>query len=195
MNHRIKRLLGLALILMLGFGMTVHAVEEEIPSVTIEIPICFLSNISNEFDATVTIRDREKGDVLKTITRKEIANMGGRYGFSLYYSEPGNHSYAITSVSEFGEESCYADVAVLSDDDGNLSATFVLYWKDSSAKIETIEFGQNVPTQSIRPSNNVILGAESKNWYISMIVMAIGILTAFLAVVQKCKAQKGSNEA
>lgn len=191
MRYRIKRLLGLVLVLVLGISMIVYADEEEIPSVTIEIPICFSNAVSDGFDATVTIRDRESGEVLKTITRKEIANMGGRYGFSLHYNEPGNHRYSIVSVSEFGEESCYADVAVMSDDDGNLSAIFVLYWKDSSTKIETIEFGHNVP-QPVRPSKNVILGVKSKSWYVPMVVMAAGILLAFLAVVQKYKTRKGS---
>lgn len=191
MRCQIKRLLGIMLFLAMGISMIVYADEEEIPSVTIEIPICFSNGVSDGFDATVTILDRESGEVLKTITRKEIANMGGRYGFSLHYNEPGNHSYSIASVSEFGEESCYADVAVMSDDVGNLSAIFVLYWKDSSTKIETIEFGHNVP-QPVRPSKNVILGVESKSWYISTAAMATSILLAFLAVVQKCKAQKGS---
>lgn len=191
MRYRIKRLLSLVLIFVMGIGMIVYADEEEIPSVTIEIPICFSNDISDGFDATVTIRDRESGETLKTITRKEIVNMGGRYEFSLRYNEPGNHSYSIASVSEFGEESCYADVAVMSDDDGKLSATFVLYWKDSSTKIETIEFGHNVP-QPVRPSKNVILGVKSKSWYVPMAVMAAGILLAFLAVVQKYKTQKGS---
>lgn len=192
MRYRIKRLLGLMLVFVLGIGMIVQADEEEMPSVTIEIPICFSNGVSDGVDATVTVQDRESGEVLDTITRKEIANMGGRYGLSLRYSEPGNHRYSITSVSEYGEESCYADVAIMSDDDGNLSATFVLYWKDSSAKIETIEFGHNVPPQPVRPSKNVILGVKSRSWYVSMAVMAAGILLAFFAVVQKYKTQKGS---
>lgn len=218
MKHRIKKLMCIAILLVMGFGTVVQAEENaSMPSVTITIPISFAPDLSSSVDVTVTIQDRESGEVLKTITRKEIANTGGNYSFPLTYTEPGNHKYTVTAVSKLGEESCYADVAVLSDDEG-LSAALVMYWKDTTAKIDDIEFGHwkndvvptqpDVPTQPGQPtpdhptpgqptpdhptSSNQILGVESHSWYLPLLVMAAGIIVAVIAVVCKRMARERS---
>lgn len=206
MRYRMKRLLGIVLVLVMGLCMMVHADEGKTPSVTTVIPISFSSKLSKDIDATVTIRDRDSGDVLKTITRAEFIKIGGSYSFPLIYTEPGNHAYSITAVSELGEECCYADVAVLTDDTEKLSATLVLYLKDSSTKIDRIEFGNweetpkpttpdtpGKPSTPGTPSSNVILGAQANDWYVPLLVMAAGIVIALAAVVYKRKTQKGDS--
>ena len=151
------------------------------------------------------IKDQETNQVLKTLTRAEITQIGGQYVFPLIYTEPGNHSYSIFCTSQFGEQTAIAEVAVLSDDDGKLSATLVLYWKDTQAKIDEIVFGhadttptnpqpnQPTPSSPSRPSSstNQILGAESNSWFMPLLVLAGGIAILFVALV--AKRRKGGN--
>lgn len=204
MKHRIKRLVSMILVLMMGLGMNVMA-EEKKPSVTVAIPIQFSSDAAEKSDATIKIKDQETNQVLKTLTRAEITQIGGQYVFPLIYTEPGNHSYSIFCTSQFGEQTAIAEVAVLSDDDGKLSATLVLYWKDTQAKIDKIVFGhaditptnpqpnQPTPSSPSRPSSstNQILGAESNSWFMPLLVLAGGIAILFVALV--AKRRKGGN--
>lgn len=50
MKHRIKRLVSMILVLMMGLGMNVMA-EEKKPSVTVAIPIQFSSDAAEKSDA------------------------------------------------------------------------------------------------------------------------------------------------
>ena len=102
-------------------------------------------------------------------------------------------------------QTAIAEVAVLSDDDGKLSATLVLYWKDTQAKIDEIVFGhadttptnpqpnQPTPSSPSRPSSSTkqILGAESNSWFMPLLVLAGGIAILFVALV--AKRRKGGN--
>ena len=141
MKHRIKKLIGLALLFVMGIGITAYAQNTSPPSVTVTIPMRFASDLSDAVDVTVTIRDRASTEVIKTLTRSEIQQAGEIYSFPLSYTQPGSFNYSITATSKLGVETCYADVAVLSDEDGALNATLVLYWKDATAKLDEIEFG------------------------------------------------------
>ncbi len=195
MRYRIRRLLGVMLVLVMGLVMSIHADEEKTPSVTVTIPISISSALSKNVDMTIDIRDRDSNELLKTITGTEIVEIGGKYVFTLIYNEPGNHNYSITATSNLGKECCYADIAVLTDDSGKLGSTLVLYWQNSQNKMDKIEFGhwetETTPETPSGPHNSVILGATSQYWYVPLLVMAAGVAIAFVAVLYKRKTQKG----
>lgn len=80
MKHRIKRLVSMILVLMMGLGMNVMA-EEKKPSVTVAIPIQFSSDAAEKSDATIKIKDQEavldaKNKLTKRVLRGIIITDG-----------------------------------------------------------------------------------------------------------------------
>lgn len=198
MKHRIEKLIGIVLVLVLGIGMcmAVRAENVQKPSVSVAIPVRFTSG-SVPGDLTITVRNHA-GEVIKSFAGEDMKNTGETFEIVLSYTEPGNYAYTVNVASGSESETFTASVAVLSDDDGILNAALVLRRQNAGTKLGQIEVGnwkgdvtpsapQNPPTVPPRPSTNQILGAESLLWYLPILLMLIGIALEAAAIICKRK--------